>query len=129
MGLKVNQDGRRRTAFDLLRYPNINWDNLSDIWPEMLDIKSQIREQIEIDALYAGYMGRQEADILAFRKDEALKIPEKLDYAEIGGLSNEVRQKLEIVRPETLGAASRIPGVTPAAVIALLRHVKRRKAA
>ncbi len=129
LGLKVNQDGRRRTAFDLLRYPNINWDNLSDIWPEMLDIKSQIREQIEIDALYAGYMGRQEADILAFRKDEALKIPEKLDYAEIGGLSNEVRQKLEIVRPETLGAASRIPGVTPAAVIALLRHVKRRKAA
>ena len=95
----------------------------------MNNVPSQVREQIEIDALYAGYMERQEADILAFRRDEALKIPETLDYADIGGLSNEVRQKLEQVRPETLGAASRIPGVTPAAVIALLRHVKRRNVA
>lgn len=127
-GIAVNMDGRRRSAFDLLRYPEIAWSDLEAIWPEMEDIEPSIREQIEIDALYAGYMTRQAAEIEAFRKDEALKLPERLDYAQIGGLSNEVRQKLEQVRPETLGAASRIPGVTPAAVIALLRHVKRRAA-
>ena len=127
-GIAVNMDGRRRSAFDLLRYPEIAWSDLEAIWPEMEDIEAPIREQIEIDALYAGYMTRQAAEIEAFRKDEALKLPERLDYGQIGGLSNEVRQKLEQVRPETLGAASRIPGVTPAAVIALLRHVKRRAA-
>jgi tRNA uridine 5-carboxymethylaminomethyl modification enzyme len=127
-GLKVNQDGRKRSAFDLLRYPEIKWEMLEKIWPEMTDIDHAIREQVEIDALYAGYMARQMAEIEAFRKDEALKIPKVLDYAQIGGLSNEVRQKLDQVRPETLGAASRIPGVTPAAVIALLRHVKKRAA-
>ena len=127
-GIAVNMDGRRRSAFDLLRYPEIAWSDLEAIWPEMEDIEAPIREQIEIDALYAGYMTRQAAEIEAFRKDEALRLPERLDYGQIGGLSNEVRQKLEQVRPETLGAASRIPGVTPAAVIALLRHVKRRAA-
>ena len=94
----------------------------------MKDFDSAVKEHIEIDALYAGFMARQMAEIEAFRKDEALKIPEVLDYDKIGGLSNEVRQKLEQVRPETLGAASRMPGVTPAAVIALLRHVKKRAA-
>ena len=74
-------------------------------------------------------MDRQKSEIEAFRKDEALKLPHWLDYAHVGGLSNEVRDKLEIVRPETLGAASRIPGVTPAAIMALLRHVKKKKAA
>ena len=127
-GLDINQDGRRRSAFDLLRYPEILWEDLEAIWPEMKTIESHIREQIEIDALYAGYMARQLAEIEAFRKDEALKLPEMLDYGSIGGLSNEVRQKLETVRPTTLGAASRIPGVTPAATIALLRHVKKRAA-
>lgn len=126
--LDVNQDGRRRNAFDLLRYPDIEWEALQTIWPEMDEISEDIREQIEIDALYAGYVARQEADIQALRKDEALKLPETLDYSQIGGLSNEVRQKLEAVKPVTLGAASRIPGVTPAAVIALLRHVKKRAA-
>ena len=125
-GVKVNMDGRRRTAFDLLRYPNIGWDDISQIWPALKDVDDAIKEQIEIDALYAGYMDRQEADILAFRKDEALVLPLDLDYATIGSLSNEVRQKLEAVQPKTLGAAARIPGVTPAAVTALLRHVKRR---
>ena len=125
-GLNVNKDGRRRTAFDLLRYPEISWTDLTAIWPKMLDVNDKVKEQIEIDAIYDGYIGRQTAEIEAFRKDEALKLPESLDYSNIGGLSNEVRQKLEHVRPVTLGAASRIPGVTPAAVIALLRHVKRR---
>lgn len=126
--LKINQDGRRRSAFDLLRYNEITWSDLANIWPELSSVEPAIQEQIEIDALYAGYMARQMAEIEAFRKDEALKIPDVLDYAQIGGLSNEVRQKLEQVRPATLGAASRIPGVTPAAIIALLRHVKKRAA-
>ena len=127
-GLNVNQDGRRRSAFELLRYPEINWKQIEAIWPELSAVRHDVREQIEIDALYAGYMGRQMAEIEAFRKDEALQLPSSLDYADIGGLSNEVRQKLESARPDTLGAASRIPGVTPAAVIALLRHVKKRAA-
>lgn len=124
--VQVNKDGRRRTAFDLLRYPNVNWEQLERVWPELSAIDKAVKEQIEIDAGYAGYMERQEADILAFRKDEGLELPTDLDYAQVGSLSNEVRQKLEQVRPSTLGAASRIPGVTPAAVVALLRHVKRR---
>lgn len=128
-GLNINQDGRRRTAFELLRYPEIRWTDLEPIWPELSSIAPSIREQIEIDALYAGYMERQLSEIEAFRKDEALKLPSSIDYSNIGGLSNEVQQKLELARPVTLGAASRIPGVTPAAVIALLRHVKKRAAA
>ena len=127
-GLNINQDGRRRSVFDLLRYPDIGWADLEKIWPELSDVAFLIRQQIEIDALYAGYMERQMAEIEAFRKDEALQLPAQLNYADIGGLSNEVRQKLELVKPETLGAASRIPGVTPAAVMALLRHVKKRAA-
>jgi tRNA uridine 5-carboxymethylaminomethyl modification enzyme len=127
-GLEINQDGRRRSAFDLLRVPNTKWIDLANVWPEMSEVHPVIQEQIEIDALYEGYMGRQNAEIEAFRKDEALSLPASLDYAQIGGLSNEVRQKLEQVQPATLGAASRIPGVTPAAVIALLRHVKKRAA-
>lgn len=127
-GLNINQDGRRRTAFELLRSPDIGWADLTPIWPELSAIAPEIREQVEIDALYAGYMERQVAEIEAFRKDEALKLPENIDYQSIGGLSNEVCQKLEITRPATLGAASRIPGVTPAAVMALLRHVKKRAA-
>lgn len=128
-GLEVNQDGRRRTLYDLLKYPNISWDDLKPLWDKINTLEPAIKQQIEIDALYSGYIARQQADIDALRRDEALKIPETVDYGKIGGLSNEVQQKLKEVRPETLGAASRIPGVTPAAVIALLRHVKKRKAA
>ena len=106
----------------------MDWEQLVPVWPELAEIRDEVREQIEYDALYAGYMERQEADIAAFRKDEALVLPPTLDYADVGSLSNEVRSKLELARPETLGAAARIPGVTPAALVALLRHVKRRKA-
>ncbi|MCB9963644.1 MAG: tRNA uridine-5-carboxymethylaminomethyl(34) synthesis enzyme MnmG [Rhodospirillales bacterium] len=127
-GLTVNQDGQRRQAFDLLRYADIQWADLERVWPEIQDIPASIREQISIDALYAGYTARQDADIHAFRKDEALALPQDLDYSQIGSLSNEVRERLEQARPATLGAASRIPGVTPAAVIALLRHVKKKAA-
>jgi tRNA uridine 5-carboxymethylaminomethyl modification enzyme len=123
--IHVVKDGVRRSAFDLLAYPNIGWNEVLGLWPELDSIAPAIREQIGIDALYAGYMGRHEADIEAFRKDEALRIPEGFDYGQIGSLSNEVRQKLVHVRPATLGAASRIPGVTPAALVALLRFVKK----
>ena len=125
-GLGVNKDGVRRSVSDLLAYPDIDWEQVEMVWPELHAIDPEIREQIECDALYANYMARHEADIAAFRKDEALEIPETLNYADIGSLSNEVRSKLELARPTTLGAASRIPGVTPAAVVALLRHVKRK---
>ena len=124
-GLGVKKDGVRRSVSDLLAYPDIDWEQVQNVWPELADIDPVIREQIECDALYANYMERHDADIEAFRKDEALKLPVDLDYSQVGSLSNEVRSKLELARPETLGAASRIPGVTPAAVVALLRHVKK----
>jgi tRNA uridine 5-carboxymethylaminomethyl modification enzyme len=124
-GIHVNMDGQRRTALDLLGHQTISWSNLELIWPQLADVPPPIREQIEYDALYSGYMDRHDADIESFRKDENLKLPKSLDYALIGSLSNEVRQKLELARPETLGAASRIPGVTPAAIISLLRFVKK----
>ena len=125
-GFNINKDGIRRTVSDLLAYPDIDWERVAGVWPELALVEPEIREQIECDALYSKYMDRHDADIAAFRKDEALEIPETLDYANVGSLSNEVRSKLELARPETLGAASRIPGVTPAAIVALLRHVKRK---
>ncbi|MBI1300516.1 MAG: tRNA uridine-5-carboxymethylaminomethyl(34) synthesis enzyme MnmG [Alphaproteobacteria bacterium] len=128
-GIKVNKDGIRRDVSDLLSYKHVTWGQVAEIWPELHNIAPEIREQIEIDALYAGYMERHESDIEAFRKDESLILPDGLNYRDIGSLSNEVRQKLEQVAPKTLGEASRIPGVTPAAVIALLRYVKKGDAA
>ena len=124
-GLSVNQDGKRRNVSDLLAYPDIGWDALVEIWPELGELAPAIVEQIEIDALYAGYLERQQADILAFRRDEAVRIPADFDYARVGGLSNEAREKLERARPETLGQAARIEGVTPGALTAVLAHVKR----
>ncbi len=126
-GVVVNKDGVRRDVSALLAYRDIGWEQLEVVWPELAVIEPEIREQIECDALYAGYMERHDADIAAFRKDEALVLPAGLDYAAVGSLSNEVRGKLEAARPVTLGAASRIPGVTPAALVALLRHVKRKR--
>jgi tRNA uridine 5-carboxymethylaminomethyl modification enzyme len=126
-GIAVNFDGRRRSAFDLLPYPDVTWERLAAVWPEMNGIAPGIREQVETDTVYAGYSHRQEIDIAAFRKEEALALPANLNYAGIGSLSTEIRTKLEAVRPATLGAAARIPGVTPAAIVALLRHVKRRE--
>ena len=125
-GIQVNQDGVRRTAADLLRYPDLDLAALSRLWPELGEIPADVAEQLEIDGKYAGYLDRQEADIRAFRKDEALELPDDLDPDAIGSLSAEIRQKLRQSRPATLGAAARIPGMTPAALVALLRHVKRR---
>ncbi len=126
MGFKVNQDGTRRSVHDLMRYPDISIAALTARWPELGNIAPDIVEQVEIDARYAGYIQRQEADIKAFRRDEALELPKDLDFTLVGSLSNEMRLKLGKHRPDTLGAAARIPGVTPAALVALLRYIKRK---
>lgn len=124
-GLTINQDGVRRSAFSLLGYPEVSWPRLVDVWPELAAITPQVVEQLEIEGRYASYLDRQTSDIAAFRRDEQLALPDDLDYGTIGGLSAEVRLKLTTARPATLGAAGRIPGVTPAALTALLAHVKR----
>jgi tRNA uridine 5-carboxymethylaminomethyl modification enzyme len=124
-GLPVNQDGQIRSAAMLLGYPGMTVAKLAEIWPELRGLRPDIVEQLEIDGRYAGYMERQEADILAFRKDESLSLPPDLDYDAVGGLSNEVRTKLKEHRPGTLGQAARISGVTPAALSALLGYVKK----
>lgn len=124
-GLKVNQDGRRRSLTELLSYPAISWDSIAAVWPEIRDWPADIAEQIEIDAVYHGYIDRQEADIVAFRRDEGVRIPQDFEYGGVGGLSNEVREKLERATPATLGQAARIEGVTPGALTALLSNLKR----
>jgi tRNA uridine 5-carboxymethylaminomethyl modification enzyme len=127
-GLPVKADGQRRDVVELLAYPTIAFEDLTAIWPQIGAWSPAVREQIEIDASYAGYLDRQAADAEAFRRDEDLRLPSELDYAAIGGLSNEVREKLATVRPLTLGQAARIEGVTPGALTALLAHVRRRAA-
>jgi tRNA uridine 5-carboxymethylaminomethyl modification enzyme len=125
-GIAVNADGVARTAADLLAHPGIDVARLAAVWPELGDLSPDIAEQLEIDARYAGYLERQARDIAAFRRDESLQLPESLDYGAVGSLSAEIRGKLGAARPATLGAAARISGVTPAALVALLQYVKRR---
>ncbi|MBL8706819.1 MAG: tRNA uridine-5-carboxymethylaminomethyl(34) synthesis enzyme MnmG [Rhodospirillales bacterium] len=125
-GLPTPRDGVVRSALDLLAYPEVTVARLATVWPELGAIPGAIAEQIEIDAQYAGYLARQDADIQAFRREESMTLPHGIDYDGIGGLSAEARVKLRAARPATLGAAGRIPGITPAALIALLRHVQRR---
>ncbi|WP_135211926.1 tRNA uridine-5-carboxymethylaminomethyl(34) synthesis enzyme MnmG [Vitreimonas flagellata] len=123
--LKVNQDGVRRDVLALLAYPSIDYAQLAAIWPELNSLSRQAREQLEIDAMYSGYLERQALDVEAFKRDQDLRLDPALDYASVGGLSNEVREKLTRAKPVTLGQASRIEGVTPGALTALLAHVKR----
>jgi tRNA uridine 5-carboxymethylaminomethyl modification enzyme len=125
--IKINQDGVRRSAYDLLAYPDIDFDTLTKVWPQLGELDPAIKEQVSIDAQYKGYLDRQAADIAAFRRDEELRLPRGLDFDKVGGLSAEIRLKLKEIQPETIGAASRIPGVTPAAVTALLGHIKSHK--
>lgn len=127
-GLPVNQDGQRRSLLDLMRLPGVTLDRVAGLWPGLQGLRPDVAEQVEIEALYAGYLDRVEADIRAFRRDENLALPADLDYALVGGLSAEIRLKLGTTRPPTLGAAARISGVTPAALTALLAHVKKRVA-
>jgi tRNA uridine 5-carboxymethylaminomethyl modification enzyme len=112
----------------LLAYPDMDWARLSSLWPALASVPAEIAEQLVIDARYEGYLDRQRQDIAAYRRDEALALPADLDYATVGGLSNEVRQKLVAHQPATLGQAARISGVTPAALVALLKYVRRRAA-
>jgi tRNA uridine 5-carboxymethylaminomethyl modification enzyme len=127
-GVSVNADGVPRSAAELLGYPGMDLASLARLWPELASIPVEITEQLEIDARYAGYIERQEADIRAFRRDEALRLPRDLDYDAVGSLSAEIRGKLRAAQPETLGAAARVSGVTPAALVALLRYVRRDRA-
>ncbi|WGM37169.1 tRNA uridine-5-carboxymethylaminomethyl(34) synthesis enzyme MnmG [Caulobacter sp. NIBR1757] len=129
LDLPVKADGQRRDVGQLLAYPEVTLDRLTAIWPQIGDWAPAVREQVEIDAAYSGYLDRQQADVDAFRRDENLRLPADLDYGAIGGLSNEVREKLVRVQPLTLGQAARIEGVTPGAITALLAHVRRARAA
>jgi len=128
-GFKVTADGQRRTLLQLLAHRDIGFEALAGLWPQIRAWPGFAREQVEIEAAYLGYLDRQEADVALFRRDEDLALPTDLDYAALGGLSNEAREKLAAVRPATLGQASRIEGVTPGALTALLAHVRRRRAA
>jgi len=125
-GLTINQDGVPRSAADLLAYPGMTVERLAALWPELAGMRADVVEQLEIDGRYAGYLDRQEADIVAFRKDENLALSPEIDYLALPGLSTEIRQKLQAAKPATLGQAGRLPGMTPAALTVLLGHVRRR---
>jgi tRNA uridine 5-carboxymethylaminomethyl modification enzyme len=124
-GFALNRDGQRRTAFELLSYPDIGLGDVGRIWPEFLDVPADIGGQLEIDAKYAVYLERQAAEVAAFKRDEAFEIPDRIDYAAVPGLSIEVRQKLSAARPRTIGQASRLDGMTPAALVLLVSYVRR----
>lgn len=124
-GILVNEDGKRRSAFDLLSYPDMTIDRLSGLWPQLSGIETGIVEQLTIDAQYAVYLDRQRADIDSMRRDEQRAIPDDLDYEAISGLSIELRQKLNQYRPQTLAQAQAMDGMTPAALTLLLAVIKR----
>jgi tRNA uridine 5-carboxymethylaminomethyl modification enzyme len=124
-GVALNLDGQRRTAFDLLSYPNFDTATIASIWPEFASVDAKIAAQLEIDAKYAVYLDRQSADIEAYRRDESFELPGRIDYATLPGLSQEIRQKLETLRPRTIGQAGRIDGMTPAALTLLAVHARR----
>lgn len=124
-GVHTKKDGTRRSAFNVMSYEEVSRETIGRIWNQLQDIPADVHEQIEIEAKYAGYIKRQMADIEVFKKDEKLKLKEEINYSKIGGLSREMVAKLSKVRPGTIGEASRIPGVTPAAITAILGYVKR----
>lgn len=124
-GIMVNEDGKRRTAFDLLSYPDMTLDGLKPLWPQLAEIDAEIAEQLTIDAQYAVYLDRQRADIESMRRDEQRAIPDAIDYETIAGLSNEMRQKLSHARPQTIAQAQALDGMTPAALTLLLAVIKR----
>jgi tRNA uridine 5-carboxymethylaminomethyl modification enzyme len=126
-GIHLNRDGIRRSGLDLLAHPSLDIAALARVAPALASIRPAIAVQIETDAKYAVYLDRQNADIDALRRDEAVRLPDDLDY-ELSGLSNELREKLKRTRPGTLGQASRVEGMTPAALTLLLAETKRRTA-
>jgi tRNA uridine 5-carboxymethylaminomethyl modification enzyme len=126
-GLALRKDGQRRSAFELLSYPDIGIGDVARIWPCLGDLAPKIATQLEIDAKYEVYLSRQAADVESYRRDEGVALPEDLDYAALPGLSNEVRHKLQTHRPRTIGQASRLDGITPAALTLLVAHLHRQR--
>ncbi len=124
-GLSLRKDGHRRSAFELLSYPDLAVADLARIWPRFGELEPKIAQQLEIDAKYAVYLTRQAADVESYRRDESLVLPDDVDYAALPGLSNEARHKLDARRPRTVGQAGRIDGITPAALTLLAAHVRR----
>ena len=125
-GIKIAKDGIYRSANEILSQKDVKMDKIREIWPEIPVFTKEIDEALEIKAHYKGYLTKQTADILAFKRDENLKIPKNMDYEVLSGLSNEVKSKFKKIRPQTMGQALRIDGITPAAVYILLSHVKRK---
>ena len=124
-GLELRKDGHRRSAFELLSYPGIAISDLARIWPSLGELDPKIAEQVEIDAKYEVYLSRQAADVESYRRDESLVLSDDIDYSALPGLSSEVRHKLQAHRPRTIGQASRIDGITPAALVLLVAHMRR----
>ena len=124
-GIQVKKDGKKRNAIEILALPDVEFSKLLEIWPELAEISDEISDQIGREALYISYIGRQDRDAASLRKDEAIKIPADICYADLEGLSTEVRSKLSKVRPETLGQAARIDGITPAALTLVLGHIRK----
>lgn len=124
-GIVVNQDGKRRTAAELLSYPDVDWEKLCRVWPELDSVDDKVRNAVSIDALYAGYIDRQTADILDVQREEDRRIPVDFDYSAIPGLSNELKQKLSAVRPWSVAQAKKINGMTPAAISLLIAFLRK----
>ena len=124
-GIAINQDGVRRNAFELAAYPDIGLSDLARIWPELTGLAAPLLRRLEADAKYSVYLQRQDEDAARFRRGEAIEIPPDLDYDRISGLSNELREKFRIVRPSSVGQASRIEGMTPAALALVMAHARR----
>lgn len=124
-GVNIKIDGTKRTAFNALSYVDVSRETVNQIWPQLSSMPDDVFEQIEIEARYSGYIKRQMADIEVFKKDENLHLRDDIDYTQIGGLSREMVAKLSKVKPSTIGEASRIPGVTPAAITAILGYIKK----
>ena len=125
-GVKIAKDGILRTASNILAQKGVTMSKIREIWPELSFISKEIDEQLETNAHYKGYLKKQSADILAFKRDENLKIPDNIDYDSFSGFSNEVKSKFKQIKPKTMGQALRIDGITPAAVFILLSHLKRK---
>ena len=124
--IKIAKDGISRTANEILTQKGVDMEKIREIWPEIPSFDKEIDAQIEINAHYKGYLMKQKADILAFKRDENLIIPNQINYNNLSGLSNEVKAKFKQIKPRTMGQALRIDGITPAAVYILLSHVKRK---
>ena len=126
-GFDINLNTGRRSLYELLSFADVSWEKMVRSFPHLAEIRQDVAELICIEGRYQGYLNRQQADIDALRKDEALKIPENIDYSVVGGLSIEMQTRLKRAMPESIGVAARLPGMTPAALTALIGYIKSRK--